>query len=316
MDFFLSCMRVVGTAFFLFTGFAVAAPIVYFAYASITKTNPPYVARAGRLNNVHSLAVNPRDGTLFAGTSRGVFWIRDSRTAERVNSSYQSTRGPIATGPDALLGSGSPDLRDIVGGWEPRFAGLIESRNAGKSWRTVSLKGEADFHTLELRDGALYGYDYVSQSFMVSGDRGKTWETRSQLEPLLDFAINPANVSLILAAAEERLLLSRDGGSTWQPRDGPRLQHLAWPGADSFWAVDDASNTYLSADAGETWEQREPLPGAAQAFVATIGAVYAGVRTDDGVIVYSSSDGARSWQVHYRDPIQASASPEPSLETE
>ena len=30
----------------------------------------------------------------------------------------------------------------------PPFLGLIESRDAGRTWRAVSLQGEADFHVL------------------------------------------------------------------------------------------------------------------------------------------------------------------------
>ena len=302
MDFFLNFLRIAGSVFFLFTGVAVPAPIVYFAYASVTKSDPPAIPRATRIENIHSLAINPRDGTLFAGSPRGVFWIKNSEWAQRTNDSYQSTRGLIATGPDQFLGSGSADLRDIVGGWEPRFAGLIESQNAGRAWHTRSLKGEADFHTLDVKEGGIYGYDDVSQSFMVSSDRGRTWETRSQLEPLLDFAINPANVSQVFAVGDEGSLISKDGGRSWQQHAGPPLQHLAWPQAASFWGLDAEGNTYLSADAGQTWEQRTSLAAAPQAFLATETALYAAVKSEDGIVIHVSFDGGLSWQVHYRDP--------------
>ena len=302
MDFILNFIRIAGTVFFLFTGLALAAPLVYFTYAAVTKSDPPIVPTAGRLENVHALAVNPRDGSLFAATTRGVYWIKDSEWAQRTNDSYQNTRGLIATGPDTFLGSGSADLRDVVGGWEPRFAGLIQSQNGGRNWHTLSLKGEADFHTLELKERSIYGYDYVSEAFMVSGDRGRTWETRSHLPPLLDFAVNPISVDRILATDGNRMLMSRDGGRSWQPHPAPPLVHLAWTDATNFWGLDADGNTYLSADAGETWIQRTSLPASPQAFVATSDTLYAAVHVEDGIVIHLSVDGGESWQVHYRDP--------------
>jgi hypothetical protein len=98
------------------------------------------------------------------------------------------------------------------------------------------------------------------------------------------------------------MLVSRDGGRTWQQQAGPPLVQLAWPDAASFWGLDAEGNTYLSADAGETWQQRTALPGSPLAFLATPDALYAAVHIEDGVIIHVSVDGGESWQVHYRDP--------------
>jgi hypothetical protein len=51
--------------------------------------------------------------------------------------------------------------------------GLIQSRDAGRSWRPLSLLREADFHALQVAHGLVYGYDATGQRFMVSDDRSR-----------------------------------------------------------------------------------------------------------------------------------------------
>src|SRR5215218_11172077 len=161
--------------------------------------------------HVHGLGINPRDGALFAATHTGLFAIGDG-TATRVTERLQDTMGFTVVGPDHFLGSGHPDFRDTQlyqPGRRP-LLGLIESRDAGRTWQPLSLLGEADFHALQVAHRRVYGYDATGGQFMVTSDR-RHWQVRSKLE-LTSFAVSPTDPELVVAATERGLARSRDGG--------------------------------------------------------------------------------------------------------
>lgn len=106
--------------------------------------------------HVHGLGLNPKDGSLFAATHTGLFRITEGR-AERVGNRYQDTMGFTVVGPDRFLGSGHPELRDYTSGKLPGLLGLIESKDAGRSWKPQPLLGEADFHILAFAHGRFTG---------------------------------------------------------------------------------------------------------------------------------------------------------------
>ena len=89
-------------------------------------------------------------------------------------------------------------------------------KDAGTSWSSVSLSGEADFHSLVVADQQVFGWDSGTGQLMVSADRA-TWETRSTLD-LLSFAADPADLDYLIAAAPAELIASTDGGRSWDLR--------------------------------------------------------------------------------------------------
>lgn len=50
--------------------------------------------------------------------------------------------------------------------------GLIESGPGGQTWDSVSLSGEADFHTLDAWSGGVAGFDGAISTMRVSIDGG------------------------------------------------------------------------------------------------------------------------------------------------
>jgi hypothetical protein len=172
--------------------------------------------------HVHGLGINPRDGALVAATHTGLFVVGD-RIATRVTDRLQDTMGFTVVGPDHFLGSGHPDFRDAqltVANKRP-LLGLVESRDAGRSWQPLSLLGEADFHALEVAHGLVYGYDATGQRFMVTSDR-RRWQVRSTVE-LAGFAVSPTDPNLVIGTTGRTLLCSTNGGRTWQQLQGPAL---------------------------------------------------------------------------------------------
>jgi hypothetical protein len=248
------------------------------------------------LVHVHGLGINPADGTLFAATHTGLFTVRDG-AATRVADRYQDTMGFTVVGADHFLGSGHPDARDPQlhrPGRRP-LLGLIESRDAGRSWRPLSLLGEADFHALQVAHGRVYGYDATGGRFMVTSDR-RNWQVRSKLE-LVSFAVSPSDSELVVATTERGLVRSRDGGRRWEPMGGPAALLLDWKRPEGLWAMTADGQAWRSRDAGQTWGRRGAFNGQPEAFLAEGERLYVAVL---GLGIVSSGDGGRSWQVRYR----------------
>lgn len=248
------------------------------------------------MEHVHGLGTNPADGLLYAATHFGVFAVAGDGTATRVGSA-QDTMGFTVTGPDTFLGSGHPDFTEDD---EP-LLGLIESTDAGRTWEPLSLRGEADFHSLRAAHGLVYGHDSTSRTLMVTADR-KTWDTRSRL-PLRDFAVNPDDPDTLLATTEQGPVRSADGGRTWQTlAGGPPLVVLTWPRVDGLYGADTDGGLHVSADGGATWAQRGQAGGPPEALAAT-GAQPLNVHVavaDRGIV--TSGDGGRSFTDLYRQP--------------
>ena len=239
------------------------------------------------LAHVHGLGVDPADGTLYAASHYGLFTVPTSGKAERVGDRMQDTMGFTIVGPNHFLGSGHPDPRDE--GKAPQL-GLIESTDAGKSWRSLSLDGEADFHSLEAKHGAVYGYDSQTGQLTVTSDR-RNWDRRGQV-PMADFAVSPTSPDILLATTEQGLARSSDGGRTFTPVTGaPLLQLVDWPSEASIVGVAPDGAVHVSADGGTTWTRPGQVPGKPTA-LATNGPAEVFVSTTTAI--YSSTDGGRT----------------------
>jgi hypothetical protein len=249
------------------------------------------------LIHVHGLGINPADGTLYAATHTGLFAVRDG-AGQRVADRLQDTMGFTVVGPDHFLGSGHPDFRDTrlyQPGRRP-LLGLIESRDAGRSWQPLSLLGEADFHALQVTHGQVYGYDATGGRFMVSGDR-RHWQVRSKLE-LTSFAVSPTDPELVVAATDRGLARSGDGGRRWQSIRGPAGLLLGWERPDALWAITHDGQLWHSQHAGEGWRQAGRINGQPEAFLAHESNLYVAV-AQLGIV--TSGDEGRSWRVLYRE---------------
>jgi hypothetical protein len=251
------------------------------------------------LVHVHGLGINPRDGGLYAATHTGLFTVRDG-AASRVSDRYQDTMGFTVAGADHFLGSGHPDVRDTQL-YDPDrrpLLGLVESRDAGRSWRPLSLLGEADFHALQVGHGRVYGYDATGRRFMVTSDR-RHWQVRSKLA-LVSFAVSPTDAELVVAATERGLARSRDGGRRWQPIRGPAALLLDWKRPEALWAMTDDGQAWQSRDAGLSWSKHGTLNGRPEAFLVHDQTLYVAV-AQLGIV--TSADHGRTWRVlHQQAP--------------
>ncbi len=241
------------------------------------------------LIHVHGLDVDPATGTIFAATHTGLFRIEGGE-AHRVGDRFQDTMGFTIDENGRFLGSGHPDLRDLRSGRFKPLLGLVESKDKGASWTTVSLSGEADFHALQAAHGRLFGYDATNRRLMVSRD-GKAWETRSTVA-VYDFAVSPTDPEHLLAAFQAGVAESRDGGRTWSVPTAPTAALVAWT-TSGQWAIG-PDGSVSTRTAGLAWEPRGTLQGEPEALFVNGSELFAAVQ-ERGIL--ASADGGRTWTV-------------------
>lgn len=241
------------------------------------------------VDHVHGLGVNPADGSLYVATHTGLFLMaKGSEEAERVGDSYQDTMGFTVVGADRFLGSGHPDLRTDL----PPLLGLIESADAGPSWRPISLLGEADFHALRADGSRVLGYDASGDRLMSSADGGRNWTSTRPPAPLVDVVPHPDDPGLLVAASEAGVISSANGGRAWTAPQGAAVA-LAWPAPDVLYAIGPYGAVSRSRDAGTSWTQVGSAPGEPAALTALDEDAPVSALHDDGFA--HSADGGRSW---------------------
>ena len=281
----------------------VAASLLAIAFLASTRsddaTRGTTVGGGDGVAHVHGLGINPADGDLYAATHHGLFRVPEDGRAERVGNTTQDTMGFTVVGGAPCLASGHPDLQDkrLRAPRKPPLLGLIESRDAGRTWEPLSLLGEADFHSLVAVHGNVYGYDSSGGRLMVSAD-GEEWEVRSALG-IADFAVDPADPDHLVAMTDRGLAQSGDGGRTWSSVGGPHLAFLTWNARQGLWGVDLEGQTYQWA--GEAWRQAGALPGRPQALLVSDTEIYAAADDGERTGLYVSTDAGRTWRLRYAD---------------
>jgi hypothetical protein len=246
----------------------------------------PDAAEDTALGHVHGLGVDPGDGTLYVASHFGVFRVADDGTRERVAERWQDTMGFAVVGPGHFLGSGHPDLRERL----PASLGLIESTDAGQTWDTVSLLGDADLHAIEPVGERIYAFDSVSGSLLTTTDR-KSWTTIST-QPLFDLAADPADPDTVYATTDRGELVRSTRGQEPEPVPGaPVLTAIDWEPGGPLVGIAPDGTVMTSPDAGE-WQEVGRLDGPAEALDAVDGRWHAATETG----VHESTDDGRSWE--------------------
>jgi hypothetical protein len=245
--------------------------------------------------HVHGLGINPADGALYIATHTGLYRSTEGEsTSVRVGDSHQDTMGFTVVGANRFLGSGHPDLRQDL----PPLLGLIESTDKGRTWESISLLGEADFHVLRSADDRVNGYDSSNDRLMVSANAGRTWDEGERPAPLLDLAVDPGDDRHLIASGasdlDQGLYESGDGGANWE-RVADAVGLLAWPTLGRLYLVDGNGSVFVSMNQGGSFERRGSIGDQPAALLGQEAEVlFAALH--DGTIK-SSSDGGAAWTV-------------------
>ncbi|MEV4422139.1 F510_1955 family glycosylhydrolase [Patulibacter sp. NPDC049589] len=241
------------------------------------------------VSHIHGIGVNPADDALIVATHSGLFRAAPGqRRAERLSELRQDTMGFTVLGADRFLGSGHP----AVGAGQPANLGLIESNDAGKSWRSLSLSGKADFHVLRASGRRIYGVNSSDGALLVSSDGGKRWRRSAPPGTVGDLAIDPRDPNHVMVSGDEGLARSKDAGRTWTKVRGDLVGLLAW--GPRLVLVDANGRVYASPDGGRRFTAVGDVGGQPAAAAAADGQLLVALHDNS---VRSSDDGGRTWQL-------------------
>jgi photosystem II stability/assembly factor-like uncharacterized protein len=236
------------------------------------------------MEHVHGIGIDPGDGAVYAGTHYGLFRIADGR-ATRVADRVQDYMGFTVVGPGRFLASGHPG--EGQGG--PSSVGLIESTDAGRTWKTLSLSGEADFHALEYRHDRAYGLNSMTGQLLVSTDK-QSWEELSRAE-IADFAVSPVDADVLVATTEQGLTRSTNGGATFElVESAPVMVFVSWADDGTLAGVTPDGVVYTAQDPADEWTEQARLDGQPEALTIASGTqIYAAA---NGAVLASTDGGA------------------------
>ena len=243
--------------------------------------------------DVHGLGVNPADKALYIATHHGLFRSAPGESsATRVDGPDQDLMGFSVAGPDRFVASGHPGPNMDA----PGNLGFIESMDRGRTWKTLSLSGEADLHLLRASGDTAYAYD---GTFRVSADGGRSWQEREAPDDLVDIAIDPADADHILASTGSGVSVSTDGGRTWQDTTLKKPVLLAWTERSRPFAIEGGGRVHSSSDGGSKWKAGGTYQGEPAAFAADASRTMYVAQGDGSVD--ASVDGGRTWQPRSRN---------------
>ena len=253
------------------------------------KTAPPHSTETDPgIVHAHGLGVDPADGALFIATHTGLFRSPEGDDkARRVGQSFQDTMGFTVTGPGRFLGSGHPDAQSD----KPPMLGLIQSEDAGKSWTSVALEGEADFHVLRPAGRDVIGYDSIGNRLLRMTMSGTAIKLSKPRGTVIDLAVNPVSARHYVTATDTGIYESLNAGGRWSHLDRRRTGLLAYLESDGLTLVR-GDGVVEQRTSGGDWRQVGRVQGRPGALAAHEDALYLAVQ--DGPVL-QSSDGGRTW---------------------
>lgn len=233
--------------------------------------------------HIHNLALV--EGVVYLGTHNGMWMEQPGQAVVRVSEIPFDVMG-LARAGDRWLASGHPGVDQNA----PANLGLQESTDDGRTWQTVSLLGEADFHRLVASRGVVVGVSSHGGALMRSTDGGRLW-TSSTGFPIYDLAIDPTDPSLIVGTTEQGPIRSEDGGTSFTPINGaPLIALLAWADA-KLYGVTPEGKIYGSQNGGKSWRPSGQVAGPPEAIAADTKTLV--VLT--GGTVFASTDGGKTF---------------------
>lgn len=257
------------------------SPVAPTASASVDVEPVVAVKAPTDIQHVHNLGFAGDD--LLLGTHEGLYRQAPGREPQLVSEPFDVMG--FSNGAKRWLASGHPG----PGMAAPADLGLLASSDEGRTWDSVSLSGEVDFHRLTTSGSSILGVNSGDGLLWRSGDAGKSWETVAV--SLYDVALDPADPDTAVATTPEGLRRSTDGGKTWSPiADTPLIALLAWHD-DALVGVTPEGRIHSSTDGGRTWDKNGSVTGTPVAVAAH--ADHVAVLADD--TVWQSNDAGESF---------------------
>lgn len=247
----------------------------------VAGTNPVDLAESPS-EHVHAVQINPTDDRVYLATHEGLFIAGpDGWTARGPDIDLM---GFTVAGPDHFYASGHPGQ----GTGLPNPVGLIESRDGGTTWTTLSRGGQSDFHAMTATPGRIAAFD---GQLRTSTD-GAEWGAGRGLQAPA-FSLAGGELGAILATTEVGLASSKDDGLTWSKvDDAPLMLLVSWATGETFVGIEPDGTIHVSFDSGQTWQDRGRVDGQLEALGATgSGDEIRIVVVSDGSVLESRDDG-------------------------
>jgi photosystem II stability/assembly factor-like uncharacterized protein len=251
------------------------------------------------------------NGTLVAGTNRGVFELQPGTAAwHPINNVVLETTVTrtvkLKSGKTKTVTSTSGATRSVLDGrvsdtdltssrwFAATSAGLFTSKDQGKVWMGGPIAGQKDFVSVQAHEGLVVAA--TRSSVLVSQNAGAAW----QPAVLASYPINIRSVTVapdgqIFVATREGAFHSADSGHSWNhvvaglpdkditsvTYDGSHKRLLATSGQTSV--------VFESSDGGSTW-QRGPDSGYPLRRISVVHGHYVGATPFDGVIAQPENE--------------------------
>jgi photosystem II stability/assembly factor-like uncharacterized protein len=243
---------------------------------------------------VGALEVDPADGALLLATNRGLYRVREGKIRPvRSRLGESDVAKGLAfrfTGPGEAVGSGHPGR----GRSDWAVLGLVRTTDGARTWNSVSRLGAADYHAIAVSGDTLAAAPGGEATVLVSGDGGRTFQTRTAPLALQDLEMNPSDPEHWVGTAETGVHLTTDSGESWRPADPAGGARIAWPASDALFRTDLDGRVSRSSDGGVTWEDVGRVDGETQALAAVDErTLYA---ADLEGVVRVSRDGGETWE--------------------
>jgi photosystem II stability/assembly factor-like uncharacterized protein len=263
------------------------------------------------VHHIHGLALDRRDPeVLYVATHTGLVRLRPSAAPEWAGSFFDLmgfTAHPAEAG--LVFASGHPDLATYR---EQKVGnlGLLVSRDGGRTWRSVALRGDADFHALAYHPGnggELYGWSVAERAGLYRIATG-SWVAEPVravgLADVLTLAASPDPGGPLLAGTKMGLFVSRSRGATWarvetiSPAPVTALAYHATDGQVVYlYLAPPGPGLLRSRDRGSTWEAvKGVVPAGSVAVALAVGPGDHVVVATSKADILRSRDGGRTWK--------------------
>ena len=159
--------------------------------------------------------------------------------------------------------------------------------------------GLADLHKIVFVHDRVYAWDAVLSAMLISDDGGKSFtEHFTPRGLIIDFEVDPADPDTIVAATEEQLYRSTDGGDSWRPALRELGVRVNWPEPDDALSSPPRTGASSARPTAVT-PSRSVGRVDGEPYVLKQGGDGLLLALSDGTVLTSADDGA-SWEEVFR----------------
>jgi photosystem II stability/assembly factor-like uncharacterized protein len=241
--------------------------LILSACGSSEESKVTSVKSGKKIDDIHGVGVL-NDGTTYVATHEGLFSTKNEGKWNKVGDASDDFMGFHLRSDGTMLTSGHPGHDSDL----PNPMGILISKDRGMSWKEVEYVGKIDFHILTSyhhNPKVIYGFNQMGSGEYGAGiyksiDGGEKWAKvepkglPEDLHKVYSLLVLPENEDTLLAGTENGVMISKDGGATWNVYDETRLitaMTIMPNGKDivAYSISNMVSGVMISQDNGESW---------------------------------------------------------------